>query len=148
MRMSDVFKRILVTILRVKPKILSAEEKEKMKRKLTEVNRTHDRDLTTCDKELIEGLKMEEVKLSNCSGWFISREGNPEDRIVYYIHGGGFVNSYTRDRMRFVSYLVKKFGYNVQSLNRKAFAFLTVEDLKIGEHRELTLEEENRLKSL
>ena len=117
MRMSDVFKRILVTILRVKPKILSAEEKEKMKRKLTEVNRTHDRDLTTCDKELIEGLKMEEVKLSNCSGWFISRERNPEDKIVYYIHGGGFVNSYTRDRMRFVSYLVKKFGYNVFSID-------------------------------
>ena len=47
-----------------------------------------------------------------------------------------------------VKRMFKKFGYNVLSLNRKAFAFLTVEDLKIGEHRELTLEEENRLKSL
>ena len=78
MRMPGFLKRIMVTLLRIKPKILSAEEKEKMKRKLTEINRTHDRDITTCDKELIEGLKMEEVKLSNCAGWFISREGNPE----------------------------------------------------------------------
>ena len=47
-----------------------------------------------------------------------------------------------------VKRMFKKFGYNVQSLNRKAFAFLTVEDLKLGEHRELTLEEENHLKTL
>ena len=47
-----------------------------------------------------------------------------------------------------VKRMFKKFGYNVLSLNRKAFAFLTVEDLKIGEHRELTFKEEQRLKSL
>ena len=47
-----------------------------------------------------------------------------------------------------VKRMFKKFGYNVLSLNRKAFAFLTVNDLEIGEHRELTLEEERKLKSL
>lgn len=47
-----------------------------------------------------------------------------------------------------VKRMFKKFGYNVLSLNRKAFAFLTVNDLKLGEHRELTIEEEQRLKSL
>lgn len=47
-----------------------------------------------------------------------------------------------------VKRMFKKFGYNVLSLNRKAFAFLTVNDLEIGEHRELTLEEEKKLKFL
>ena len=46
-----------------------------------------------------------------------------------------------------VKRMFKKFGYNVLSLNRKIFAFLTVDDFKLGEHRELTLEEEMRLKS-
>ena len=47
-----------------------------------------------------------------------------------------------------VKRMFKKFGYNVLSLNRKAFAFLTVDDLKLGEHRELTIKEEQRLKTL
>ena len=47
-----------------------------------------------------------------------------------------------------VKRMFKKFGYNVLSLNRKVFAFLTVDDLEIGEYRELTLEEEKKLKSL
>lgn len=45
-----------------------------------------------------------------------------------------------------VKRMFKKFGYNVISLNRKAFSFLTVDDLALGEHRELTPEEEARLK--
>ena len=47
-----------------------------------------------------------------------------------------------------VKRMFKKFDYDVIKLNRKAFAFLRVDDLKIGEHRELTLEEENRLKEI
>ena len=47
-----------------------------------------------------------------------------------------------------VKRMFRKFDYDVIKLNRKAFAFLRVDDLKIGEHRELTLEEENRLKEI
>ena len=47
-----------------------------------------------------------------------------------------------------VKRMFKKCEYNVLGLNRKAFAFLTVNDLKLGEHRELTSEEEQKLKSL
>lgn len=47
-----------------------------------------------------------------------------------------------------VKRMFKKLGYNVLSLNRKAFTFLTVDDLEIGEYRELTIEEEKKLKSL
>ena len=47
-----------------------------------------------------------------------------------------------------VKRMFKKFGLEVVKLNRKAFAFLTVDDLELGEYRELTLEEENKLKSI
>ena len=47
-----------------------------------------------------------------------------------------------------VKRMFKKFDYDVVKLNRKAFAFLTVDGLELGEHRELTLEEENRLKEI
>ena len=44
-----------------------------------------------------------------------------------------------------VKRMFKKFDINVMTLNRKTFAGLSVENLALGEHRELTLEEENRL---
>ena len=47
-----------------------------------------------------------------------------------------------------VKRMFKKFDYDVVKLNRKTFAFLTVEDLKLGEHRELTIEEENKLREI
>ena len=47
-----------------------------------------------------------------------------------------------------VKRMFKKFDYDVVKLNRKAFAFLTVDDLKLGEHRELTIEEENKLREI
>ena len=47
-----------------------------------------------------------------------------------------------------VKRMLKKFDLEVIKLNRKAFAFLTVDDLELGEYRELTLEEENKLKSI
>ena len=47
-----------------------------------------------------------------------------------------------------VKRMFKKFGYNVLDLNRKSFAFLTVTDFKLGEYKELTLDEEKELKLL
>ena len=44
-----------------------------------------------------------------------------------------------------VKRMFKKFDINVISLNRKAFAGLTLEGLALGQHRELTPEEESRL---
>ena len=47
-----------------------------------------------------------------------------------------------------VKRMFKKFNYNVLTLNRKAFAFLTVDELEIGGHRVLTLEEEEELRQI
>ena len=121
MKLEDLFKRMLVVLMRVKPEVLDGEEKEKARQKMIEENRKQDRDLFTCEKELIEGLKIEEVPLSSCGAWMVQKEGNQNDKVVYYIHGGGFVNSCTKSRMRFVSYLVKNFHYNVFSIDYRLF---------------------------
>lgn len=47
-----------------------------------------------------------------------------------------------------VKRMFKKFNFNVISLNRKKFAFLTVGDLDMGEYRELTSIEVKMLKEL
>ena len=47
-----------------------------------------------------------------------------------------------------VKRMFKMFGYEVTKLSRKSFAFLNVDDLKLGEYRELTIEEENKLKTI
>ena len=46
-----------------------------------------------------------------------------------------------------VKRMFKKFGYEVLSLERIAFDFLTTDGLALGEYRELTPEEEERLKN-
>ena len=47
-----------------------------------------------------------------------------------------------------VKRMFKRFDYEVLSLNRKAFAFLTTEGLNLSEYRELSLEEESKLKQI
>ena len=47
-----------------------------------------------------------------------------------------------------VKRMFKKFGYEVVKLERKVFAFLTTEGLGLGEYRELTSQEENKLKQI
>lgn len=47
-----------------------------------------------------------------------------------------------------VKRMFKKFGYEVTKLSRKSFSFLTTEGLKLGEYRELTLEEEKKLETI
>lgn len=114
---SNFFKRLFVKLTGFKPKILTAEEKEQMRQKLIESNRRQDRDIRTCPEKLIGGLTVEEVKLPNAGGWLVTRPENPEKKIVYYIHGGGFVGACTKERMPFVAELVKSFGWDVFSLD-------------------------------
>ncbi len=114
---NDFFKRVFVRVTGYKPKIFTEEEKEEMRGKLTEQNRKQEKDIRTLPGELTLGLSIEPVELSHSDGWLITQPENPKEKIIYYIHGGGFVGSCTRERMSFVAELVKKFGYNVFSID-------------------------------
>ncbi len=114
---NDFFKRVFVWVTRFKPKIFSDEEKEEMREKLIEQNKKQERDIRTLPESLLSGLTIDKVELSLSEGWLVTRPENPKEKIIYYIHGGGFVGSCTRERMPFVAELVKNFGYNVFSLD-------------------------------
>lgn len=79
--------------------------------------RTMDRDCYTVDEKLKKGLNIEKVDLPNTSSWLISKEGNPEDKILYHIHGGGFINGCAKMLFHFYSYVVNNWGYNVYSID-------------------------------
>lgn len=117
MKLSNVWRRIAVKLLRIKPKVFVGEEKEQVRARMIEANRTQDRDITTCKAELIEGLVLDSVALPNAAGWLVTRPGNPQEKIIYYIHGGGFVGGCTKERMAFISTLAREFGYNVFSID-------------------------------
>ena len=115
MELPDFFKRIFVKLTGFQPPVFEGEEKEKLRQKMIEDNRRQQKDISKSS--YITGLEYEEIQLPNCSGWLIRINENPEDKIIYYIHGGGFTGACTKDRMEFVSCLVKEFHYNVFSID-------------------------------
>jgi epsilon-lactone hydrolase len=117
MSLRDAFLRAYIVLSHYEPHVLTPEEKDKASRQMIEDNRKQDKDVRHADKKFWEGLTIQEVSLPNCGGWLFTKEGNPSDKVVYYIHGGGFTGACTRERMRFVSTMVKRLGYNVFSID-------------------------------
>ncbi|MBQ5986501.1 MAG: alpha/beta hydrolase fold domain-containing protein [Clostridia bacterium] len=76
-----------------------------------------DYDCTTVEEKLRKGLTLEKVQLAHCTSWLVSREQNPKDKIIYYIHGGGFVNGSAKQLFKFISYAVRHFGYNLYAVD-------------------------------
>ena len=65
-----------------------------------------------------KGVRIEKAALENSDAWLISSDGNPKDRILYYIHGGGFCFGFTRGLFpKFIPYVVLKLGYNMLSVD-------------------------------
>ena len=114
---SDLLKRLAVMLLRIKPKVFTGEEKEKLRQQIIEDNQRQDRDLFRCPKEQLEGLTVEQIQLPHAAGWLVTNPQNPQKKIIFYIHGGGFTGACTKERMAFVSCLVREFGYNVFSVD-------------------------------
>ena len=85
--------------------------------KFRERNDQRDYDCLNVDEKYKNGLDFERVDLEHCSSWLIRKDGNPGNKILYYIHGGGFINGSTRDLIPFVTYAVRNFGYNVYSVD-------------------------------
>lgn len=117
MELPNWMMRAVVWLCRIKPKVFTPEEKAAWCEKTIAANRAQDRDVTTCPKELTEGLLVRAIPLPNAGAWTVTRPENPSDRIVYYIHGGGFIGACTKARMPFVSALAGRFGYNVFSID-------------------------------
>jgi monoterpene epsilon-lactone hydrolase len=117
MSLHNALLRAYIALSHYEAKVLTPQEKEKACLQMIKDNRQQDRDVRHADKKFWEGLMIQEVALPHCSGWLFTKESNPPDKIIYYIHGGGFTGACTKERMRFVSMMVKNLSYNVFSID-------------------------------
>ena len=84
------------------------------------------RDYTAARQSEIDSVKMIRIPkkirtvrsyLGSVPAVWISKEKNPLDRIVLYIHGGGFVTGSAEARKGFTAYIADKLGLNVVSID-------------------------------
>ena len=64
-------------------------------------------------KKIPKGIKCIQDDL----GEYLISEKNVENKIIYYIHGGGFCFGSPASKRMFTLYLVKNFGYNVYAVD-------------------------------
>ena len=83
---------------------------EEFMEKINQKHAEREYDVFTLDEKVREGLDIKKIDLPNTSSYYIKKAGNPKDKVVYYIHGGGFVNGCTRQLFPFISYFVKHSG--------------------------------------
>ena len=88
-----------------------------LQRRIGRTEKPEYRDCFSADHTVIDGLRLEKVLLPDCNGWMISLGNNPPDKILYYLHGGSFLEGSTKNRLRFLSFVVRRWGYNVFSVD-------------------------------
>lgn len=63
-----------------------------------------------------KAVKIEENTLGGVPVEWLTASNNPTDRIVMYIHGGGFVVGSVKTRRAFTTYIAETLGYNVAAV--------------------------------
>lgn len=58
-------------------------------------------------------VRIKETSVDGVPVEWVTHAKNPTDRIVLYLHGGGFVVGSVKTRRMFTSYVANKIGYNV-----------------------------------
>ena len=72
---------------------------------------------TTAYVRIPKGVSLRREPLGGVETEWVEKTGNPADRIVLYIHGGGFVTGSSEARRGFTAYIAGKLGFNVASLD-------------------------------
>ncbi|MCI2069032.1 MAG: alpha/beta hydrolase [Bacilli bacterium] len=118
MSIKDLLLRSYIVLSHYKPKVFTSEEKEKtIIPQMIEANRKADLNVLHSESKFLTGLTIQKKDLANSGGWLISSPNNPQSKIIYYIHGGGFTSSSTKERMRFIQKMVKDLHFNVFSID-------------------------------
>ena len=56
------------------------------------------------------GVKIQKAEIAQIQVEYISQKANPQDRVIYYIHGGEFVSGSSLQRRNFTGYVAKNRG--------------------------------------
>lgn len=66
---------------------------------------------------LPEGVLVEQLELNSVPVERVFQPDNSEEKILLYVHGGGFVSGSSVSRRIFTGYLVKEWNYNLYSVD-------------------------------
>ena len=66
---------------------------------------------------LPKGVTLREGSLGGVPAEWVEKDGNPSDRIVLYIHGGGFVTGCSEARRGFTGHVAGKLGFILVSID-------------------------------
>ena len=66
---------------------------------------------------LPKGVRLRGGMLGGVPTEWVEKDGNPTDRIVLYIHGGGFVTGCSEARRGLTAHVAGKLGFNVVSID-------------------------------
>lgn len=66
---------------------------------------------------LPKGVRLRSEALGGVPAEWVGKDGNPADRIVLYIHGGGFVTGCSAARRGFTGHVAGKLGFNLVSID-------------------------------
>ena len=66
---------------------------------------------------LPKGVTVRSEALGGVPTEWVEKDGNPTDRILLYIHGGGFVTGCAQARRGFTAHVAGKLGFNLASID-------------------------------
>ncbi len=72
---------------------------------------------TAAYERLPKGVTLRHEALGGVPAEWVEKDGNPTDRIVLYIHGGGFVTGCSEARRGFTGHVAGKLGFNLVSID-------------------------------
>lgn len=66
---------------------------------------------------LLKNVAVKESRMAGIPVELVTAEENPQNELIFYIHGGGFVLGEAKTRRFFTAYLAGKLHYNVVAVN-------------------------------
>ena len=72
---------------------------------------------TAAYERIPKGVRIKNGTLGGVPTEWVEKDGNPTDRIVLYIHGGGFITGCSKARRGFIAYIAGKLSFNVASID-------------------------------
>ena len=111
------------------PKPTTDEEVKKNLEEIVEYHKKRNTDVYSKKDSDYKGLDIETLELTNTNAYILSKEGNPKDKIVYYMHGGGFALGSPAECSEFIGYFVKHFGYNMCAVDYRKIPEVNIMDI-------------------
>lgn len=62
-------------------------------------------------------IRLETQNIDDIYIEYLSKEDNRKNKLIFYIHGGGFVTGSAQERRAITVYIANKLGYNVAAVN-------------------------------